>query len=89
MPSIGLHKCLTLRTSSPSDHPRDQYNHKDYYGSGLDHVIRSNCVDISYDKWGQSKALWPQFRLTRPWMGFLRGPTCVVCGGEILRENAS
>jgi hypothetical protein len=37
---IVLHKCLTLRTSSSSDHPGQWYNHNDYYGSGIDQVIR-------------------------------------------------
>lgn len=82
-------KCLTLRTGSPSDHPVQQYNHNDYCGSGLDQVIKENYIDVRYGGWGQRKALWPHLRLTRPWVGCLRGPMCEVCGGDILQDIAS
>jgi hypothetical protein len=66
---IRFLKCLTLRTGSSSDHPRIQYNHKNYMGSGLDKVIRGTCVGISHGRWGWRKALWPHLRLARWWVG--------------------
>jgi hypothetical protein len=57
MYGIGLVKCLSLRIGSLRNHPKKQYNHKDYMDFGLDQVIRGTCVNISHGIWEYRKAL--------------------------------